>query len=213
MIAEVVRSKANIMSGARTRWSNFFHGVFLLAFVALAPGLLEMIPLSALAGILVVIGFRLAHPSEFVHAWHLGKEELAAMVVTIVLVVGQDLLIGVFAGVLFGLIVVLVRGTTLNLTHHDETGYTLKFHGPLTFANFVPVRAKLDTVPPGAKLTLDFSDCSMIDHTVVERLHDFETAFRATGGQVERAGIEHLESATHHEFSAQLITPKEKKTI
>ncbi|HEX8203887.1 MAG TPA: SulP family inorganic anion transporter [Isosphaeraceae bacterium] len=211
MIAEVVRSKANIMNGARTRWANFFHGLFLLAFVALAPGLLEMIPLSALAGILVVIGYRLAHPSEFVHTWHLGKEEFAAMLITIVLVVGEDLLVGVFAGVIFGLIVVLVRGTTLNLTHHEETGYALKFHGPLTFANFVPVRAKLDTIPPGSTLTLDFSDCSMIDHTVVERLHDFEAAFRAAGGRIERVGVEHLESATGHAFSAQLIVPAARR--
>jgi MFS superfamily sulfate permease-like transporter len=210
MIAEVVRSKANIMSGARTRWSNFFHGAFLLAFVAMAPGLLERIPMAALAGILVVIGYRLAHPKEFIHTWHLGKEEFAAMIVTILLVVGEDLLVGVFAGVVVGLIVALARGTSFHLSQDEANDYVLKFHGPLTFANFVGVRGKLDRVPRGSKLTLDFTDCTLIDQTVVERLHDFETDFHAGGGQVQRVGIEHLQSSTAHPFSAQLIEPKGK---
>jgi MFS superfamily sulfate permease-like transporter len=210
MIAEVVRSKANIMSGARTRWANFFHGLFLLAFVALAPGLLELIPMAALAGILVVIGYRLAHPSEFVHTWKLGKEEFIAMMVTILLVVGQDLLVGVFTGVVVGLVITLLRGSKLHLFQDDSDDYVLKFHGPLTFANFVAVRRKLDSVPKGSKVVLDFTDCSLIDHTVVQRLHDFELEFQSTGGTVERVGSDHLGSSTDHPLSAQTIVRKKR---
>ena len=98
MIAEVVRSSTNVMVGARTRWSNFFHGFFMLAFVAGLPWLLNMIPLSALAGMLVVIGFRLAHPKIFAHIAHTGKDELTFMVGTVIGVVLVDLLVGVFFG-------------------------------------------------------------------------------------------------------------------
>lgn len=208
MIAEVVRSKANIMNGARTRWANFFHGAFLLLFVALAPGLLEMIPMAALAGILVVVGFRLAHPKEFVHTWHLGKEEFIAMVVTILLVVGEDLLIGVFAGVVVGLIITLIRGSRIQLLQdEDASTYTLRFHGPLTFANFVGVRSRLDSIPAGKRILLIFSDCTVIDHTVVQRLHDFEQEYQRGGGVVERVGLDHLFQSTAHPLSAHLILP------
>jgi len=98
MIAEVVRSSTNVMVGARTRWSNFFHGFFMLAFVAGLPWLLNMIPLAALAGMLVVIGFRLAHPNIFAHIAHTGKDELVFMVGTVIGVVLIDLLVGVFFG-------------------------------------------------------------------------------------------------------------------
>lgn len=98
MIAEVVRSSTNIMVGARSRWSNIFHGLFILLFLVALPFVLNLIPLSALAGMLIVIGFRLAHPSIFAHIAHTGKDELLFMVATVLGVVFVDLLFGVFIG-------------------------------------------------------------------------------------------------------------------
>ena len=211
MIAEVVRSTANILNGARTRWSNFFHGFFILVFVAVLPGVLELIPLAALAGILVVVGWKLFNPAQFVEAWRIGRDEFLFMFVTIVIVVSRDLLEGVIAGIIVGLVVALVRGTrlgnlfrpALEVSEDSATGeVVVKFRRKLGFTNFVGVRSKLDALPQGKTVVLDFSDVERVDHTVVERLHDFEPEYEREGGRVIRRGIDHLESATAHPLSA-----------
>jgi len=215
MIAEVVRSSANVFNGGKTRWSNFFHGVFILLAVVAVPFVLELIPLAALAGILVVIGFRLAHPRQFTHALHIGKEELLFMVVALVIVVAEDLLFGVLAGVLVGLITALVRGTSLgNLfkprieqTEDQASGrITLRFRGALGFGNFVGVRGRLDTLPAAKTVALDFSEARFIDHTVVERLEDWEAEYEREGGHVVRVGMEGLRPSGHSPVSALVRT-------
>jgi MFS superfamily sulfate permease-like transporter len=210
MIAEVVRSSANIFNGAKTRWSNFFHGAFMLAFVALVPGVLEMIPLAALAGILIVVGFRLAHPRQFVHALHVGKEEFLFMLVTMIVVVAEDLLVGVILGVVIGLVTAVIRGTSvgnlfrarMEVSQEADGGTAVKFRRALGFGNFVGIRSKLDKIPAGQAVVLDFSEATFVDHTVVERLDDWEAEYIREGGRVERRGLDHLRHATHEPMSA-----------
>jgi MFS superfamily sulfate permease-like transporter len=206
MIAEVVRSSANIMSGARTRWSNFFHGLFLLLSVALIPSILNMIPLAALAGMLVFIGFRLAHPKEFIHAAHIGKEEVIYMAVTTIIVVVEDLLWGVITGFVFAVVTNAVRGVrslkaSATVEERGDT-VTLKLNGSHGFINFVSMRDKLDKLPPGKKLTVDYSGVRYMDHTVNERFHLFNGEYVLTGGSVTTIGKEGLKATSHSDVSA-----------
>lgn len=213
MIAEVVRSSANIFNGAKTRWSNFFHGVFILICVGLIPFVLEMIPLAALAGILVVVGWRLAHPKQFVHAKRIGTEEFLFMLATMIIVVAEDLLVGVVFGILLGLIVAVVRGTSLgnlfkaSVEISQVDGKTVvRLRRALGFGNFMGLRATLDKIPPGQTVVLDFSECHFVDHTVVERLEDFEQEYEREGGHVEKTGLSHLHHATAEPLSALVTT-------
>ena len=114
MIAEVVRSSTNIMVGARTRWSNIFHGLFILLFLVALPFVLNLIPLAALAGMLIVIGFRLAHPKIFAHIAHTGFDELIFMVATVLGVVFVDLLFGVFIGMWLSITMNGIRAGSAN---------------------------------------------------------------------------------------------------
>jgi MFS superfamily sulfate permease-like transporter len=210
MIAEVVRSKANILNGARTRWSNFFHGTFLALFVLALPGVLELIPLAALAGILLVVGFKLAHPNEFLHALHVGKVDFVLMVVTAFTVLLTDLLIGVATGIVLGLIHAVVRGTSpANLfksrksVREQEDTVEIVLRDALGFHNFIPLRTVLDSMSPGKTVVLDFSGVHYVDPTVMERLHDFEEAYVIDGGTVNRVGDDHLRADSHHEFATR----------
>ncbi len=206
MIAEVVRSSANIMNGARTRWSNIFHGTFLLLSVAFIPQVLNMIPLAALAGMLVFIGSRLAHVKEFVHAAKVGKEEVAYMIITTVFVVAVDLLWGIIIGFIIAVVFNAIRGGFTVKAQADVQAsgdnLTLKLKGSHGFLNFVSMRGQLDALPPGKKLTVDYSGVTYMDHTVHERFHDFDNEYAQTGGSVKTVGKEKLKATSDSDVSA-----------
>ena len=206
MIAEVVRSSANIMNGARTRWSNIIHGTCLLLSVALIPQILNMIPLAALAGMLVFIGSRLAHIKEFVHAAHIGKEEVGYMIATVVFVVAIDLLWGIIIGFAIAVVFNAIRGGfTVKAQAEVETSgdnVIVKLKGAHGFLNFVSMRGKLDALPQGKKLTIDYSGVTYMDHTVHERFHDFNGEYAQTGGTVKTVGKEGLKATSSSDVSA-----------
>ena len=209
MISEIVRSKANVDAGATGPSSNFFHGLFLLAFVALMPGLLQMIPLAALAAMLVVTGARLASPKEFVHAWKVGKDQFALFVVTFVVTLATDLLIGVAAGLLLKIALHAYRGRSLSnlfktkadLEYKGETA-EVHVHGPLVFTNFLSLGTLLqDALDHKVKsIRIDLSDATMIDHTAQERLEGMAEEWPSTS--LELVGLDAMQgvSADSHAF-------------
>ncbi len=126
MISEIVRSKANIDNGARTRFADFWHGIFLLLCVALIPTVLHRIPLAALASMLIYTGFRLTHPSEFINTYRVGREQLVIFVATLVGVLATDLLVGIGIGIGVKILIHVINGvpvTSLFKPYLDITTY------------------------------------------------------------------------------------------
>ena len=152
MISEIVRSKANIDSGARTRFADMWHGVFLLAFVALLPFAIHRIPLAALAAMLVYTGFRLASPREFINVFHTGTEQLIVFVSTIVGVLATDLLIGIGIGVAVKLLIHTYNGVPLNslfkayleVEDTDQNTSVIRASQSAVFSNWIPFQREIN---------------------------------------------------------------------
>ncbi len=211
MISEIVRSTANINFGARTQWSNFFHGLFLLVFIALFPGLIHQVPKAALAALLVFVGYKLASPREFYKTWEIGKEQLFLFGFTLLAVLATDLLIGVGLGIAAKAVLHLLRGVNpkelFKLAYRIEAidSATLCVHldGAAVFSNFLSLKSELSDLPKGKTLVFDVTNASFIDHTVMEFLHEFCHDYTRSGGHCSFTGLELHEPASDHPLAAR----------
>jgi MFS superfamily sulfate permease-like transporter len=211
MIAEIVRSSANVNNGGRTGWSNFFHGTFLLVFVALFPGLIHEIPLSSLAALLVFTGFKLASPKEFMKTWAIGYEQLVVFVITIVGVLATDLLIGVAMGMAAEFVVHVLRSVDwhevlklyFEIKETEPGVYRVRVDGAAFFANFLSLKSELSTLPEGKTLVFDLSEAETVDHTVMEFIHDFCEDYERRGGHYAILGLDQHVATSDHPLAAR----------
>ncbi|GAB4275244.1 MAG: SulP family inorganic anion transporter [Methylomicrobium sp.] len=211
MIAEIVRSSANINNGAKTAWANFFHGLFLLIFVALFPKLIHEIPLASLAALLVYTGFRLASPKEFAKTLAIGWDHFTVFVATIIGVLATDLLIGVAIGIVVELSIHLARGLkwrhVLSLAYHvhrtDEKTYHIEVSGAAVFSNIIGLKSLVAGLPERKIVYFDLSESELIDHTVMEFIHQFAEDYQRSGGECEIVGLEYHRPYSNHHLAAR----------
>ena len=211
MIAEIVRSSANVNNGAKTGWANFFHGLFLLVFVALFPALINHIPLTSLAALLVFTGYRLASPKEFAKTLSVGVDNFAVFLITIIGVLATDLLVGVFIGVGAELIIHLARGLKFSnifkLAYHlkntDPDTYHIQVSGAAVFSNFIALKSLLADFPEKKTVYFDLTEAELIDHTVMEFIHHYAEEYTHNGGKAEILGLDQHESYSDHHLAAR----------
>lgn len=213
MISEIVRSRANIDNGARTRFADMWHGIFLLLCVALLPTTLHMIPLAALAAMLVYTGYRLAHPTEFIHVYRIGREQLAIFVTTLVVVLASDLLIGVAAGIILKMIIHVSNGVPLRslfkpyLEVEDVNADTsmIVARQSAVFSNWIPFRRQIEDIGlvQRRNLIIDLSDTKLVDHSVMGKLQEMERDFEQEGLTFEVRGLETLQPLANNSQAAR----------
>lgn len=198
MISEVARSSANVSNGARTRWANFFHGLFLLLAVLFAVPFIEMIPNVALAAMLVFVGFRLAHPRQFIHTLHIGKEQLLVFSVTILVTISTDLLLGVGSGIVLELVINLLNGARVKnlfksqVTVSQKEGiYTVLVKEDLIFSNLLGFKKQFATIPAAETVRIDFSEATIVDHTCIVTINTLVEDYKDQGGTITIVGFDH----------------------
>ena len=213
MISEIVRSKANIDNGARTRFSDLWHGLFMLVFVALLPGLIHRIPLAALAAMLVYTGFRLASPREFVHVYHIGREQLIIFVATVLGVLATDLLVGVFIGVGVKFLIHFINGVPLKsffkpfleVEEQGDDTCIIRARESAVFSNWIPFKRQIEDIGlvHRRNIVVDLSGTVLVDHSVMEKLQDLRSDFDQEGLRLEVIGLEGHQQLSHHKHSSR----------
>jgi len=200
----IVRSSANIQSGGRTKMSAIIHGFLLLISVILIPTLLNMIPLSVLAAILLIVGWKLAKPKLFKSMYNAGWKQFVPFVVTVLGIVFIDLLYGLGIGLMVGIVITLRNSYKNSHFLHiegedvDDGKIKMTLAEEVTFFNKGAILKELDSLPLNSYLELDVRKTRYLDNDIIEILDDF--AFKAKERNItiklisERGIVENPES-------------------
>lgn len=216
MISEIVRSSANINNGAKTKMSNFYHGLFLLIFIVLAGSIIQKIPNAALSAMLVFTGIKLASPQEFKKIKLVGYDQLLIFCSTILITLYSDLLIGVASGIIIKTILHAVRSAKFSdlfklktETQHTPHGILVKLFGTTSFLNYLQFKKVIESQPTDKNITLDFSEVQFADHSFIENVHHLQNDFSRNGRELRKIGFEnhHFQSSHHLASRSKLMNP------
>jgi MFS superfamily sulfate permease-like transporter len=198
----IVRSSANISSGAKTKLSAIIHGIFLCAFVIAIPGVLNMIPRATLAAILLLIGYKLASPKDILVMIRAGWTQWLPFATVVVVMISTDLLKGVGAGIVVAFAIILIRHYKFDLkkyklayfTDKNENGENTTIHLELaqhaSFINKVKIKRILENIENGKDVIIDLTAVKNIDYDVCETITDF------------------IASAKNREISVDIVHPE-----
>jgi MFS superfamily sulfate permease-like transporter len=200
MTGVIVRSASNVQAGGKTRLSAILHGVWLVVFVLLLTGLVRAIPISALAGILVYTGFRLIDFKGFLKLWHEHRSGAVIFLITVAVIVFEDLLTGVITGIVLSALKLLVQFAQFEAQLTDSNGrLDLHLRGAATFLKLPTLTTELAKIPGSKEVHVDLEELTFVDHACLELLIDWGKQYEATGGQF-RIDWETL----HSKFKAKL---------
>ena len=172
--AVIVRTSVNINSGARTKLSTILHGVWLLLFVIFIPGWLNLIPLSALAAILILIGYKLARPELIRSMYKKGMDQFIPFAVTIFAILLTDLLMGITIGIVVGFVYVFKSNLHNSIVMVNEKDlYLIRFYKDVSFLQKARLQKLFNAIPENSNLILDGSNSVYVDNDIVDLIEEF----------------------------------------
>ena len=176
----IVRTSVNIQSGCKTKFSTILHGFFILIAVALIPAMLNKIPLSSLAAILIFTGYKLTTPAIYANIYRQGADRFIPFIITVVCIVGFNLLEGIVIGLMVSMFFILKSNSQARFDIIKEiypTGATNRLILPqqITFLNKASLIAELDSIPAHSQLIIDARYSDFIDKEIIELIKEFKT--------------------------------------
>jgi len=226
IITVIVRSTVNVNSNAKTKWSNLYHGIFLILFVLILAPVLRSVPLAALAAILIHTGFKLASPLVFKHAYDQGVEQLFFLSSTLIITLFTDLLYGIMGGILITLVAHMLLARVGFLTFFKmvyksgskvyplENGtYDVKVKGVANFLSALHMDKLLQKIPSGSTVNIDMSQSRLVDLSIMENLIEFKRLQDNNGGNVKLIGLDNHVASTNHNRALKIVTGRVKRRI
>lgn len=178
--AVIVRTSINIQSGAKTKMSTIFHGIFILLAMVLIPDALNKIPLSSLAGVLIYTGYKLTKPSMYLSIYRQGWDRFIPFITTVLCILFFNLLLGIIAGLIVSLFFILKSNSEVRLDiikEHYPKGAISRLILPqqTTFLNKASLVAELNSIPRHSQLIIDARFSDYIDKEIIEFIDEFRT--------------------------------------
>jgi MFS superfamily sulfate permease-like transporter len=181
----IVRSSANVMAGGRTRLSTILHGVWILVFILLLPGVLKLIPVASLAAVLVFAGVKLIRIGFAKILWGQDRVEAGVYAATFVTVVATDVLTGLAVGVGLSVARLLYTFSRFEVQVDQRADrFDIALVGAATFIALPTLAGALEALPANARIHVDLSGLSYIDHACLDLLVNWEQQFEASGGEL-----------------------------
>lgn len=201
--AVIVRGATNAHAGGRTRMSGFIHGLLILLSVLSIPFILNRIPLAALSAILIMIGYKLAHPRLFRDMYTLGLNQFLPFIITVVVICLTNLLTGVSIGLLISVYFIIQKNfkddyRIQKTLQHETPTYSIKLKSNVTFLNKVKIRKALDQIPEYSVVIIDGSESDFIDYDILEVISEFENKAHHKHIQIILKGIDKVKTSTIH---------------
>ncbi len=175
----IVRSSANVNAGGKTQTASVIHGLLFIVTVALIPGVIKLIPLSALAAILIFTGYKLTSPKIIKSVFKMGYDQAIPFVITIIVMLLTDLLKGVACGLAVSAFFILRNNYRFPFKMIQEKiegriHYFIKLSQNVTFLNKGKIMSALQTIPNGAKVYIDGKNAVFIDKDILEVISEFK---------------------------------------
>ncbi|WP_405790007.1 SulP family inorganic anion transporter [Streptomyces sp. NBC_00029] len=182
-----VRSVANVKSGAASRKSAMLHGFWVLLAAGLMVPVLDLIPLAALAALVMAVGVQMV---SITHMRSVTRHrEILVYVTTIAAVVLGGVLEGVAIGIAVAVALALHRLARTRITAErlDSGVHRVRARGQLTFLAVPRLSRVLNQIPHDVHAVVEL-DGSFMDHAAYETLHDWQESHLAHGGSLEVTG-------------------------
>lgn len=203
MTAVIVRGAANATAGAKTRFSSFFHGFFLLVSLLIFPEFINSIPLSCLAAILIVVGYKLTNVSLYKNIYGQGLEQFIPFLATILAIVLTDLLTGIGIGMAVAAFFILRRNLLNPFSFHKEedngkTKIKIILSQEVSFLNKANIAENLNKIPKNSEVIIDGTTSRYIDDDIMELIEEFKKSAVEKNINLELIGLKKAYEVFQH---------------